>query len=119
MQEVEYVCHGWTEALDSKAIQAGDLAEQLILTGCRQAVFEELAEGPFVRIALVDVRNPQFGLPIESMCGTLEHLFLLSDAIQQRFKGGTTKIAAELACAYFLHDFLHATPNTPEGLQPF
>jgi len=79
VQEIEQVRGRRPQPLDAYGRQGPDRSQNLRLGGAAAAGLQHPREGELVVAVLVDVGDPQLGLPQEGMVGALEHLALLGD----------------------------------------
>ena len=106
MEEVEQVRRGRSQAFDADGVQTPDRGDYLPLRRTARAGIQKDREGALIPGVLIRVRDPELGLPEESVIRALEDLPLLGDGTDHNFQGGAPVGVAKRAGLDLAHHLL-------------
>jgi hypothetical protein len=86
VDEVQQVRHRWPQTLDAQRVEPADGPDDLLRGVAAVAGAQHLRECALVGAVLVNVGDPQLGLPEKGVIGALEDLALFGNRADHRFQ---------------------------------
>jgi hypothetical protein len=117
VEKVEEVRDRRAEALDLPPVELPNSLDQPLFPGTARARVEELPETKLVLRVLVDVRDPELGLPQERVVGPLEDLPLFRDRTHDGLERRALVDVAEDAGLNLRDDRRETPPDRAEVLE--
>src|SRR3989304_2311878 len=118
MEEVDDVGNSWAKTFDMSAGQAADLGQPLVLSSRVEARSQECREGPLIGFVLINVGNPEFGLPVKGVGCSFKHLLLFCNGGEDDPKRRPPELGAECSCGDTVYCVAYASSDRAEGLHP-
>ncbi len=114
MQKINNGSQCRAKPFDLRVRDATERVGNLLFARGVQTTFQRRAKEFLIGAALVNIGNPQFGLPVKRVRRALKHLFLLGDRAQNHFERRTFEVGAKRIVGDGLGRGFDAAPDRTE-----